>query len=55
MDRLKINSKQVRINLKPRRRLSRLNSKKDVTKTTLSKEQKELLLTLFLDIDIRFW
>ena len=29
--------------------------KKDVTKTTLSKEQKELLLTLFPDIDIRFW
>ena len=28
MDRLKINSRQVRINLKPRRRLSRLNSKK---------------------------
>ena len=29
--------------------------KKDVTTTTLSKEQKELLLTLFPDIDIRFW
>ena len=29
--------------------------KKDVTKPTLSKEQKELLSTLFLDIDIRFW
>ena len=28
MNRLKINSRQVRINLKPRRRLSRLNSKK---------------------------
>lgn len=29
--------------------------KKDVTTTTLSKEQKELLSTLFPDIDIRFW
>ena len=29
--------------------------KKAVTKTTLSKEQKEFLLTLFPDIDIRFW
>lgn len=29
--------------------------KKDVTQTTLSKEQKELLSTLFPDIDIRFW
>ena len=29
--------------------------KKDVTMTTLSKEQKELLSTLFPDIDIRFW
>ena len=29
--------------------------KKDVTTTTLSKEQKELLATLFPDIDIRFW
>lgn len=29
--------------------------KKDVTMATLSKEQKELLSTLFPDIDIRFW
>lgn len=29
--------------------------KKDVTTTTLSKEQKKLLSTLFPDIDIRFW
>ena len=29
--------------------------KKGVTTTTLSKEQKELLSTLFPDIDIRFW
>ena len=29
--------------------------KKDVTTATWSKEQKELLLTLFPDIDIRFW
>lgn len=29
--------------------------KKDVTQTTLSKEQKELLSRLFPDIDIRFW
>lgn len=29
--------------------------KKDVTTATLSKEQKELLSTLFPDIDIRFW
>lgn len=29
--------------------------KKDVTTTTLSKEQKELLSMLFPDIDIRFW
>ena len=29
--------------------------KKDVTQTTFSEEQKELLSTLFPDIDIRFW
>ena len=29
--------------------------KKDVTTITLTKEQKELLSTLFPDIDIRFW
>ena len=31
------------------------SQKKDVTMATLSKEQKELLSTLFPDIDIRFW
>ena len=30
-------------------------NKKAVTMATLSKEQKELLSTLFPDIDIRFW
>ena len=44
-DKLKAEKKALKAELK----------KKDVTKTTLSKEQKELLLTLFPDIDIRFW
>ena len=30
-------------------------NKKAVTMATLNKEQKELLSTLFPDIDIRFW
>ena len=44
-DKLKAEKKALKAELK----------KKDVTRTTLSKEQKELLSTLFPDIDIRFW
>ena len=44
-DKLKAEKKTLKAELK----------KKDVTTTTLSKEQKELLSTLFPDIDIRFW
>ena len=44
-DKLKAEKKALKAELK----------KKDVTQTTLSKEQKELLSTLFPDIDIRFW
>ena len=44
-DKLKAEKKALKTELK----------KKDVTTTTLSKEQKELLSTLFPDIDIRFW
>ena len=44
-DKLKAEKKALKAELK----------KKDVTKATLSKEQKELLSTLFPDIDIRFW
>ena len=35
--------------------IRKYSPKKDVTMATLSKEQKELLSTLFPDIDIRFW
>ena len=44
-DKLKAENKALKAELK----------KKDVTTATLSKEQKELLSTLFPDIDIRFW
>ena len=44
-DKLKAEKKALKAELK----------KKDVTTATLSKEQKELLSTLFPDIDIRFW
>ena len=44
-DKLKAEKKALKAELK----------KKVVTKTALSKEQKELLSTLFPDIDIRFW
>ena len=44
-DKLKAEKKALKAELK----------KKDVTRTTLSKEQKELLSMLFPDIDIRFW
>ena len=44
-DKLKAENKALKAELK----------KKDVTMATLSKEQKELLSTLFPDIDIRFW
>ena len=44
-DKLKAEKKALKAELK----------KKDITKTTLSKEQSELLSTLFPDIDIRFW
>jgi hypothetical protein len=45
LSKTKVKLKQTKAELK----------KKDVTTTTLSKEQKELLSTLFPDIDIRFW
>ena len=44
-DKLKAEKKALKAELK----------KKDVTTATLSKEQSELLSTLFPDIDIRFW
>ena len=44
-DKLKADKKALKAELK----------KKDVTTITLTKEQSELLSTLFPDIDIRFW
>ena len=50
----KANDKLKRAKGELKQTKAELNNK-DVTKTTLSKEQKKLLSTLFPDIDIRFW